>query len=40
MPTGGYASPAADRLSQLEQEVETLTSRLAALEARLAQLEG
>ena len=40
MPTGGYASPAADRLSQLEQEVETLKSRLAALEARLAQLEG
>lgn len=40
MPTGGYASPAADRLSQLEQEVETLTSRLEALEARLAQLEG
>lgn len=40
MPTGGYASPAADRLSQLEQEVETLASRLAALEARLAQLEG
>lgn len=40
MPTGGYASPAADRLSQLEQEVETLTSRLEALEARLVQLEG
>jgi len=40
MPTGGYASPAADRLSQLEQEVETLASRLAALEARLAQPEG
>lgn len=40
MPTGGYASPAADRLSQLEQEVDTLKSRLAALEARLVQLEG
>lgn len=39
-PASSYAFPAADRLSALEEEVETLKSQLQALEARLAQLEG
>ncbi|MFM1663915.1 YceH family protein [Aeromonas salmonicida] len=40
-PASSYASsPAADRLSALEEEVETLKSQLQALEARLTQLEG
>ena len=39
-PASSYASPAADRLSALEEEVETPKSQLQALEARLAQLEG
>ncbi|WP_421270471.1 YceH family protein [Aeromonas taiwanensis] len=41
MPVAGnYASPAADRLAALEEEVATLKAQLQALEARLAQLEG
>jgi len=39
-PVGSYASPAADRLSQLEEEVESLKAKLQALEERLTQLEG
>lgn len=40
MPASTPGATASDRLSQLEEEVETLKEQLQALEARLAQLEG
>lgn len=39
-PAGSYASPAADRLTALEEEVERLKAQLQLLAERLAQLEG
>ncbi|HHW4400490.1 YceH family protein [Aeromonas hydrophila] len=39
-PTSSYASPAADRLTALEEEVERLKAQLQLLAERLAQLEG
>lgn len=39
-PTSSYASPAADRLTALEEEVESLKAQLQLLAERLAQLEG
>lgn len=39
-PTSSYASPAADRLTALEEEVELLKAQLQLLAERLAQLEG
>ncbi|HHO0940396.1 YceH family protein [Aeromonas hydrophila] len=39
-PASSYASPAADRLTALEEEVESLKAQLQLLAERLAQLEG
>ena len=39
-PASSYASPAADRLTALEEEVERLKAQLQVLAERLAQLEG
>ncbi|CAJ1912480.1 YceH family protein [Aeromonas hydrophila] len=39
-PASSYASPAADRLTALEEEVESLKAQLQVLAERLAQLEG
>ncbi|MGL6462019.1 YceH family protein [Aeromonas hydrophila] len=39
-PASSYASPAADRLTALEEEVERLKAQLQLLAERLAQLEG
>ncbi|MGU5792319.1 YceH family protein [Aeromonas hydrophila] len=39
-PGSSYASPAADRLTALEEEVESLKAQLQVLAERLAQLEG
>ncbi|MBC8670056.1 DUF480 domain-containing protein [Aeromonas hydrophila] len=39
-PASSYASPAADRLTALEEEVELLKAQLQLLAERLAQLEG
>ncbi|WP_323945067.1 YceH family protein [Aeromonas hydrophila] len=39
-PTSSYASPAADRLTALEEEVERLKAQLQLLAERLALLEG
>ncbi len=39
-PAGSYASPAADRLTALEEEVESLKAQLQLLAERLAHLEG
>ncbi|AKA16689.1 MULTISPECIES: YceH family protein [Aeromonas] len=39
-PASSYASPAADRLTVLEEEVESLKAQLQLLAERLAQLEG
>lgn len=40
VPASSYASPAADRLTALEEEVESLKAQLQLLAERLAQLEG
>ncbi|CAJ1800881.1 hypothetical protein OPFLODJI_01376 [Aeromonas hydrophila] len=40
VPASSYASPAADRLTALEEEVERLKAQLQLLAERLAQLEG
>ncbi|MFE8729147.1 YceH family protein [Aeromonas hydrophila] len=39
-PASSYASPTADRLTALEEEVESLKAQLQLLAERLAQLEG
>ncbi|MGL6583851.1 YceH family protein [Aeromonas hydrophila] len=39
-PASSYASPAADRLTALEEEVDLLKAQLQLLAERLAQLEG
>ena len=39
-PASSYASPTADRLTALEEEVERLKAQLQLLAERLAQLEG
>ncbi|MFQ2253257.1 DUF480 domain-containing protein [Aeromonas sp. DNRA1] len=39
-PASSYASPAAERLTALEEEVESLKAQLQLLAERLAQLEG